>query len=243
MNIKFCIIGDTSALKFARNHLTAWGYEVVTEPDEDVTHVLLPVPSLDDQQNIRGGRPLEEILQSIPSQAVIVGGMLPQLPYQTIDLLKDEFYTAENASITAHCAVALATQTMDCTWKDTKVLIIGWGRIGKCLSEILKTLEANLTVAARKESDRKILQALGYQSVEIGQWKKNYYTLVINTVPAPVFQSDDAVPNASLIDLASKPGILGNNVEWARGLPNKMAPEFSGKLIAKTALRYALRKE
>jgi hypothetical protein len=39
------------------------------------------------------------------------------------------------------------------------------------------------------------------------------------------------------IDLASQPGIGGNDVIWARGLPGKNAPESSGKLIAQTVLR------
>ena len=44
---------------------------------------------------------------------------------------------------------------------DCKVLVIGWGRIGKCLAALLKGLEADVTVVARKETDRAILHALG----------------------------------------------------------------------------------
>ena len=40
-----------------------------------------------------------------------------------------------------------------------------------------------------------------------------------------------------LMDLASSPGIDGENVLWARGLPGKIAPESSGELIAKTVMR------
>jgi hypothetical protein len=39
------------------------------------------------------------------------------------------------------------------------------------------------------------------------------------------------------IDLASHRGIEGEDVIWARGLPGKDAPESSGKLIVKTAIR------
>ena len=45
------------------------------------------------------------------------------------------------------------------------------------------------------------------------------------------------------MDLASVRGISGDRVIWARGLPNQDAPEESGMLIAKTALRFALGKE
>jgi hypothetical protein len=46
-----------------------------------------------------------------------------------------------------------------------------------------------------------------------------------------------------LMDLASVQGIVGDRVIWARGLPNLDAPEESGLLMAKTALRFALEKE
>ena len=39
------------------------------------------------------------------------------------------------------------------------------------------------------------------------------------------------------IELASQPGIAGNDVINARGLPNLEAPETSGELIARTVLR------
>lgn len=45
------------------------------------------------------------------------------------------------------------------------------------------------------------------------------------------------------IDLASKPGIGGTDVLWARGLPGKFAPESAGKLIAQTILRLLKEEE
>ena len=69
------------------------------------------------------------------------------------------------------------------------------------------------------------------------------FDIIINTAPAPVMDQQEARPDALLVDLASIKGITGDRVIWARGLPNKDAPDASGILIAKTALRYALRKE
>ena len=45
------------------------------------------------------------------------------------------------------------------------------------------------------------------------------------------------------MDLASVRGIAGDRVDHALALPGKDAPQESGNLIAKTALRYALGKE
>ena len=52
-------------------------------------------------------------------------------------------------------------------------------------------------------------------------------TMVLPQVPANIYA----------IDLASKPGMGGENVIVARGLPGKMQPEQSGQLIAETFMR------
>ena len=51
----------------------------------------------------------------------------------------------------------------------------------------------------------------------------------------------DCRGNALKIDLASCPGMLGDDVIIARGLPGKYVPESSGRLIARRLL--ALWKE
>ena len=53
----------------------------------------------------------------------------------------------------------------------------------------------------------------------------------------------DGNGNAIKIDLASVPGMNGDDVIIARGLPGKEAPESSGKLIADTILRLVERKD
>ena len=97
-------------------------------------------------------------------------------------------------------------------------------------------------VAARKESDRAILHALGYDtlSTENLDYGLLRYRLIINTVPIQMIPNnalqycrDDCVK----MDLASVKGIESDDVIWARGLPNKEAPESSGQLIARAVLR------
>ena len=88
-----------------------------------------------------------------------------------------------------------------------------------------------------------MLQALGFQAVAPEELQPDKYHIIYNTAPTPVLDQEDAHPEALLIDLASRRGIGGDRVLWARGLPNQMMPEASGMLMAKTALRFALRKE
>ena len=128
---------------------------------------------------------------------------------------------------------------------NVKLITSTAGNVGieKTTRNILHILEKfnfdiPVCMAVRKEADRAILQATGYGAVETGCIDAGKYRLIINTVPAPVLDDDAAKKDAVWIDLASKKGIFGENVLWARSLPGKDAPESSGELIARTVLRY-----
>ena len=241
----FCAANHGTVLSAAAEALKSRGYGVVDHPCESVTHLLLPVPSF------QVGADLDALLAQLPRDITIVGGNLDpaRFPgYRLMDLLKDPTYLARNASITAYCAMRLAMMELPVVLRGCRVLIIGWGRIAKCLAALLWAMEADVTVAARKEADRAMACALGYRTVEISDLDAtlNDYRLIFNTVPAPVLseqQIELCRQGCLRIDLASVQGIGGKHVIWARGLPGKDAPESSGTLIAKSVIRLLERKE
>ena len=209
------------------------------KPSENITHVLLPVPSFEGDGSLKGGGDISKLLETLSKEVTIIGGNLnhPALAgYHSIDLLQDPNYLAMNARITAHCAISLATQQLDRTFDDTSILIIGWGRIGKCLGQLLQGTGASITIAARKETDRATLTSLGYSAIDTKALTTDSYTLVFNTVPEMILPHCKG--NTFNIDLASAPGLSGENIIWARGLPNKLAPVSSGMLIAQTVESY-----
>ncbi len=233
----FFIAGKSRALDFASDILTDCGFRVLTKPDSRVTHLLLPVPSFDADGSLKGSVCLASVLESLPDNITVIGGNLehPALSgYQKIDLMLDDDYVAKNADITAHCAIRLAMQSLPVTLQDCKILVIGWGRIGKCLAKHLRQLGARVFVSARKSSDRAMLRALGYDACDVVQDCSLVcdYRIVFNTVPVMVLPEPDCNQKCLKIDLASKPGIGGDDVVMARGLPGKDAPESSGNLIA-----------
>lgn len=244
----FYLANRSPALCAAGEALKSRGYGVVDRPCEGVTDILLPVLSLEVNGDIKGGGKLEDLLAHLPKNITVLGGNIPPLAgYRTVDLLKDSIYLAENASITAYCALQHAMRALPVTLRNCPVLIIGWGRIGKCLAALLWALEADVTVAARKEADRAMAHALGYKACDLDLSDDlNKYRLILNTVPAPVLdaaQLSHCRSGCVKIDLASTLGMEGEDVLWARGLPGKDAPETSGKLIAKTVCRLLGRKE
>lgn len=235
--------GKTEALKYACRQLQKSGFVLTDTPSQAVTHLLLPVPSFEPDGSVKGGGNLAELLSRLPKDITIIGGNLTSVPtgYGKLDLLQSEIYLSKNAAITAHCAIKLALAQLPCTLDGCPVLVVGWGRIGKCLSKLLAQMGARVTVAARKETDRAMLVALGYRAITINQIAPEQYRVIFNT--APQLLLPDCIAGALKIDLASKPGITGPDVIWARGLPNKDAPESSGALIAEHIANYLTETE
>ena len=230
--------GYTPALAFAAKELTARGFPPTADP-KAATHLLLPVPAFDTDGTIKGGGRLETLLEQLPENIKIMGGNLdrPEFSeYRTFDLLKDPYYCGENAHITACCAIKLTMNKLPVILTGQKALVIGWGRIGKCLAVLLKQLGVDVTVAARKETDRAMITALGYTAINTKHIDPLPYRIIYNTAPAMVLPQCSG--NALKIDLASQLGIGGLEVVWARGLPGRDAPESSGLLIARTVLRH-----
>lgn len=237
-------VGSTKACRFASIFLQKANVELVDHPTPEITHLLLDVPSFGPDGTLRGGGDLRRILDMLPGNITVIGGGLlnPMLKdYRILDLLLDHQYLANNAAITAECALQVAAPLLETTLAETPVLILGWGRIGKCLGQLLKAVGAHVTIAARKETDRAMIQALGYDAAAIQDIPTRLAKcrLLFNTVPETILHKDILPPGRKcvLIDLASKPGIEGESVTWARGLPGIHAPESSGKLIAQTILR------
>ncbi len=241
-----CIIyaaGYSPAMSYCIQALKQEGFTLLSEPSQQVTHLLLPVPSFAPDGGIVGGGNLSTLLTLLPKDIVVIGGNLdrPELDYYTtMDLLQDPYYLAMNAQITAHCALELALDQLPVILDGCPVLIIGWGRIGKCLARLLQQLGAKVSVCARKEADRSMLSALGYRALALNQVDLTEYRVVFNTVPTMLFPVCPG--NALKIDLASRLGLGSEDVIWARGLPGKDAPESSGKLIAGTLIAL-IRKE
>ena len=246
----FCA-GITGASLYAATYLRELNLPVVNDPDESVGHLLLDIPSLNSEGHLRGGGSVDKLLGSFTSDAVIYGGNLihPSFShYQTVDFLQDPSYLAENAYITAECALDVAFPYLNVTLRNCPVLIIGWGRIGKCLGRLLKSIGADVTIAARKDADRAIIHALGYHAADTSVLEDTlaHYRLIFNTVPCPILnaaQMESCHPDCVKIELASSDGLEGDDIIIARGLPGIHMPESSGKLIAQTFIKYYQKEE
>lgn len=152
-----------------------------------------------------------------------------------------------NALPTAEGAIQLAMEHLPITIHGARVLIIGFGRVGRITAQRFAALGARVTVAARKYEQLAWAQAMGFGGQQLEHlvgWLCGY-DLVVNTVPALVLgrgELEDLKPDCLILDLASKPGgvdlsaagDLGLTVVWALSLPGKVAPVTAGAAIKST---------
>ncbi len=214
---------------------------------EDADIVLLPVPTTRDGKNIFCPQsdkiiPLEYVAKANKDTLILSCGYTFENK-NCIDYLKRDDFCLLNAVPTAEGAIARAiSDTPFCLWQS-KVLVIGCGRVAKILIDRLAALKCNLTVSARKSADFAYLQALGIKHIHTNDVSKaaNKFDIIFNTVDVPIFNEYDNLKNCYLYDLSTKGCIdfekatqSGIKAQKLPGIPGKVAPLTAGKIIAQT---------
>lgn len=196
-----------------------------------------------------------ELFEKIPEGAHMVAGriidsvkeQLNQKGVKCTDLLDREEMAVLNAVPSAEGAVHILLQELPMTLLGSRILIVGFGRIGKVLARLLKGFGADVWAAARKYSDIAWIEAQGYKPVPMHQLARYVSDMdaIVNTAPAPVITREilqKARTDCFLLDLASAPGgidfksaeAFGFKVMWALSLPGKIAPLTAGDIIRRT---------
>ena len=163
------------------------------------------------------------------------------------DYFLREELTIKNAMITAEGAIQTAMSETAFTINGSKCLVMGYGRIGKMLSNLLQKLGADVTCSARKESDLALIECNGLKPIRTIELNDELtdFDIIFNTIPNCILTYDKLSKircDTTIIDLASKPGgvdfsgakKLGLKAIWATSLPGKVAPITSGKIISDT---------
>ena len=198
---------------------------------------------------------LAPILESVSPAQLLCGGrldpdthsMFSQRGLTVHDYFQREELTVANAVPTAEGALQIAMEELPITIHNARVLVIGFGRVGKLTSQRFAALGAKVTVAARSYEQQAWAQTMGLDTehTEHLAGLLCVYDLIINTVPTQMLGWDELAElkdDALVIDLASKPGgvdmdaatQLGRRVIWALSLPGKVAPITAGACIRDT---------
>lgn len=169
---------------------------------------------------------------------------------RAIDLWQDERLLLENAWLTAEGAVAAAMNACRAALKDCHCLIVGWGRIGRALTEILVGMNVHVTVASRSEKGRNGAIERGAESVSTYNMEDLLprVQVVFVTPPQRVLGENELKRidrEALIIDLSSAP--YGVDLDAAQklnlkawrepGLPGRYCPFSAGKALMQAIIR------
>lgn len=253
-----------------------------TKATENATAIILPLPATRDGERVHCPRDpsctvtfdeLSALLVRRPA-TVLFGGKLPpdftdgsrEISPRAVDYYDNPVLQLRNAYITAEAALMTAMELTDRTLRDTSVAVLGYGRIGKYLARLLRTLGAEVTVCARREESLFEAAAEGCHPLLItdGDSMGGLYPLcrnhaiLFNTVPAHVMTREFLLRlerEVLLIDLASAPfGVCDGDVREATArnglrylrapsLPGSYAPRDAGRIIAECILDMLSRME
>jgi dipicolinate synthase subunit A len=156
---------------------------------------------------------------------------------------KDENFVLKNAYLTAQATFPFIKEHIKIPIELSKALVLGYGRIGKYLAEMLKNNGAETFVYARREEARKEAEKNGILSTETPA-DLYKYNFVFNTVPeiiVPKSETDKAYQSGTLmVELASMPGGFEDESVALNGggLPGKMLPQLAGNAVYETILEF-----
>lgn len=201
---------------------------------------------------------LTELQRLLRKHHKIFGGVIPETfkrmcekrSIGCFDFMAEEGMTIFNAVATAEGAVLEALAHKDTQLHQGKVLILGYGRCGRVLSDKLKGLSALVTVCTASAQEQAYAAALGFQTLSLSQLAEEIgeYEYIFNTIPATVLDKaclERTIPDVLLIDIASNrigadyeaAAVLQRNLLFCPGLPGKYASRSCAEKLAEFVLK------
>lgn len=198
---------------------------------------------------------IDEIIKGLSPGQKVLGGNLGQQKERfeaggakVFDYFLDEELTLINACLTAEALVSILIEALPRSLSGAEIALVGYGRIGKYLSHMLKPFGADVTVFARRKEAREEAKTAGNESEPISGLSANSHRFhaLVNTVPSPCIGKSELEKingDCVLIEAASPPyGIdftlcaeKGFRLIKAFSLPGKYSPLSAGEQIALTA--------
>lgn len=268
MNNKIAVLGGDKRQLFAADELRKAGFEVFLAGFDKLKSVgelrlctvfdaldvcgvvILPVTG------VKNGKipcpfgediPLKEIDDKLIDKLVIMGKSETLQGVKTVDILKRGGFSELNALPSAEGALLVAMQSFEGNIAGSDTLVIGYGRIGARLSEILRAMKARVTVSTRSKEKACKISLDGNTPIYTDSIDSlSGFNIVFNTADAPVIdrtllQNSDS--DTLIIDLSSSGGVdfnsareLGFTAIHALALPGKYSPASAGKAISDTVL-------
>ena len=233
--------------------------EKLSEVAKNTEIIIGPIPFSSNGKDINspfseGQISIRDLIHIINVKTLIAGSIAPEVyelakdeNVEIIDIMKREELAVLNTISTAEGAIEIAIANTNKIIHGSRVLILGFGRIGKVLAKKLEGLSAKVTCAARKDEDLAWIKAYGYIGININRIGENLsdYDIIFNTIPHLILTEEKikyVKEDCLLVDLASKPGGIDQKAAkernlkliWALALPGKVAPITTAEFIKDT---------
>ena len=213
-------------------------------------YVMFPLPASIDKTTLfapfsRDPIPLSLVMRLIKEHNTVLAGSSGNLfdgcgAQRVVDYYKNEGLQIKNALLTAEGAIEVIMRESPRSIDGLGVLVTGYGRIGRQLSQKLHLLNARVTVAARKKEDLIWAEASGLSAVHIKDIGRHAggFDVIVNTPPSLIIDSEIinlVRKDCLIVDLSSSP--FGVDFDYARqnGVKAILASSLPGKSSPYTA--------
>ena len=239
---KISIFSDDRRFSYAKELFSEKGYECSLNDFSSLSGadaLVLSVAPTDTEEK------LSSVLSHLNPGATVFTGNAHTVKKlfcgKTVAYSDSEAFLLRNAYITALCAIRLTFEKVDSLLLGKRALVMGYGRIGKYLSSMLRSLGADVFIYARSRKNREDAVLNGMKPVEISDVPNLCLDAVYNTVPNIIIDksaSDILYGKALIMELASSPGGFedGSIAFKASGLPGKMMPRAAAEAVCDLVL-------
>jgi dipicolinate synthase subunit A len=171
-----------------------------------------------------------------------------------IPLMEDMEVILPNAIVTVEGIIKNLIDNSEVTIYGSRIIVVGYGNVGKRLVTLLDKMGANIKVAVKEEADYFALSHLGlyaFYSKDIKHYLE-HADIVVNTAPNLVLDKDNLDclnKEAYVLDIASLPGGIDHNYatkigiknNHALGIPGQIAPVTAGRILSDKIDQYIRR--
>jgi hypothetical protein len=210
--------------------------------------ILLPIPSTRDKLTISNTKvDIYSLISQINDKTFVSGYGLPEELVagirarggRVVDLEGEEDFLLENAELTALATLGIFLGSTKVSPKDSVIGVVGYGRIGRRLVNMLMYLGAGVKVFTSRANTRLDLCEYGVAStLSSVDADLRGLDLLVNTAPARIFAPESVPEGLRIIDLASGDNFPGIGVEKYPSVPAKMFPYSAGRVWGRTLEKY-----
>lgn len=219
--------------------------------------VILPIPTTRDKKHINGtDTVLSHVVEASDEGTFVAGYGIPDHLRQALsergatvyDGAEDEDFLRENAKITAHGTLGRILTETERDVSELTVGIIGYGRIGSALAELLLFLGAEVKVYSESLEKIALLAEAGARVEMACDWADfSGLDILINTAPKAILSPHrvgEIIDSGTLlIELASGKNFSDSRVVSMPSIPDRMYPLSAGRLYARAIAEAVMQRK